>query len=477
MRRHMARTDNPKVNPETMRLYITAITIILLLGGAMSAKGDTPRRATLIVTAGVERLYPVMSSNPAVEDPALTFERHLRDRTDDNPRAYLIDAGDHLSLTQAVETSYGYTSNRLFRSFKYDAITLSGRDAAIGLTSTSGYNWQFDPLNERERVVTNLRVPHLRNDPVQHALTISREGNIPLRIMALADPREASGASAHVSILDHLSNEELVEAAMGDWDENTLLVAVGSLDEDTIREKLGERVPALFIRRGSTDDTPHQTGDWWEVRAPREGEILVVDIRRDGRGIAEPNAVYHRTFSRDQWNSLIDDPTPEIGHPLPNAQRILTDFLPRADSERIQEDRLPIDPEEFAHLTTRSNITVYHVTEEGKRLRLYRLINRMKDYRFPDGDYEASGWPRFNVIVAVTEDHRLHEVLSRTRFDLQGQPTSIYEALGQLRGRGQDDWTVDPSLTNGLEEVWEYILNSLDRVIEVDRRLFGTVEE
>lgn len=467
-----------KATHKFMRLYIAAIATVLLLGGIMPAKGETPRRATIIVTAGVERLYPVMSSNPTMEDPALAFERHLRDRTDDNPRAYLIDGGDHLSLTQVIETSYGYTSNRLFRSFEYDAITLSARDAALGLTSTSGYNWHSDPLNERDRVVTNLRVPHLRTDPLQHGLTIRREGNMPLRVIALADPRDASGASAHVSILAHIDDEELQAAAVGGDDDDTpLLVAVGSLDEDTIREKLGDKLPALLIRRGSIDDIPNFTGDWWEVRKPREGEILVMDIRRDGDGIAEPEAVYHRTFTSEQWKSLVDDPVPQIGHSLPNAQRIIADLLPRADSDRIQEDRLPIDPEEFSHLTSRENITVYRIMEEGTPLRLYRLINRMRDQRFPDGDYDAVGWPRFNVIVAVTEDHRIHEVLSRTRFDLQGQPTALYEALGHLRGKGPDEWEVDPELTKGLEEVWEYILKNLARVIEVDERLFGTVEE
>lgn len=459
-----------------MNRFSKTLAVFFLL--AISRMVDaSPASATMIITADVERLYPFMTDTPPVMNPAHAFERELRELRNTHQDAYLIDAGNHLSLTNAIETPYGYTSNQLFRRFQYDVVALSARDAALGLTGTNGYNFPLDPLNEKDRVVSNLHVLMFSPPPVEAARSFSRENRLPIRVMSLADRRGASAIVGQSSILEYRPSEDLQEAA-GNGDDH-LLVAVASMTDSDIHNTLGESLPDVVIRRGSHElgEEPHHNGSWWEVRAPRQGEILVLKAMRNGDGSAgRPEAVYHATFDEEQWSLLVEDKIPLIGHPLPDAAMVVRDFLPLADSDRIQEDRIPIDPEEFSHLTGRDQITVYHVQEAGTPLRLYRLIATMKDHRFPDREAPATGWPRMNIVVAMTEDHRIHDIISRLRFDLQGQPTSLFDAAGNLKGLHPDEWDVDPELILGLEEVWEWILRNLVRVIEVDRRLFGGEE-
>jgi hypothetical protein len=462
----------PRKQPLTMQRFRFSATVMLSMAlGAGPLWAD--QSVTLLITADNERLYPVLASPPPEDAPDVALEEELARQRSLHPMAYMVEAGNYLSLTQSFETHYGYLPNRKFRSLEYDAVLLSARDGYIGLVSTVGYNADIDPLSERERTVSNLRAPHYVKDPTVATLRLSGEGRPSVELISLADPSQISAATGISGVMVKREAALMGLRATEAVAEGALVVAVADPVEGLVEENLGRETPAVIVRRGGEGDGVRTIRGRWEVRAPRGGEILrlAIPVERPGNP-GQPTAEFIPVISTTEWDNLVGRPIPEIGFPIPQASQVFQTFFPRADAERIQEDRLALQDEAFQSLTTRSNVTVYHVVED-EPLRVYRLVNRMKDPRFGPAGIVAAGWPEVNMLVAMTHDHRIHQVISRQPLPIGGQPTALVQAANQLAGLDPVEWKVDEELTRGLEDVWEWLREDLLRVVELDTLLFA----
>lgn len=461
----------------TSSIRFLALAGMLLFAGA--AHGAGAGHAELMITARNAPLFPVLTDEPPVDNPRLAFERELRERRESQPAAYLVDAGGHLSLSHTLESSYNYRAHRfLFSELDYDAVAISPRDAAIGLTSTSGYNFHFDPQGEKDRLFTNLRhmAATAETSPAALALTREREGSLPITFLSLFDTSTAAGLTDQISQVRPVSPDSIQGEVSAAREAGALVAVVTDMAAEARQEYLPGAAPDLWVSFLHESDRPAREAGAWTVRVPRGGEVAHIVLRRDARGeVSEPQAAYEQLFSAEQWKALVKYPVPQLGFPIPNMSRVARLFFPGADEDRIQEDSLPVDRAELSHLTTRETVAVYHIEEKKRPLRVYRVMTRMPFYAF-DTEEADPGWPLVDMLVVVDENHQLDRVVNRLGFPVGGQRSSLLEAVNVLSGTDPEEWAPDPELAAGIEELWRWVVTDIQRTMELDRRFFGGME-
>lgn len=461
-----------------MSPWIRTFSLVTLLCCAAGALAGGAGSAELIITARNAPLFPILTDEPPVDNPRIAFERELRERRDANPGAYLVDAGRHLSLSHTLESSYNYRAHRfLFGELDYDAVALAPRDALVGLTSTSGYNFHFDPNGEKDRLFSNLRHVSATEETSPAALSRAREreGSLPVTFTSLFDTASAAGFGDQLPQILEAPAESIERHINSAREAGALVAAVTDVPAAGREGRTGEALPDLWISHLHEGDQPIREAGVWTVRAPRGGEVAQIVLRRSEDGeIAEPQAAYERLFTEEQWAALTKYPVPQLGFPIPNMDRVARLYFTGAGEDRIQEDNLPADPEEFSHLTTREMVSVYRMEQDGRPLRIYRVMNRIPFYAF-DMELTDPGWPLVDMLVVVDDEHQLDRVINRLGFPIGGQRSTLLEAVNLLAGEDPALWEPDPELAAGIEELWHWIVTDIRRAMEMDRRFFGDV--
>ena len=446
----------------------------VILLGALAGVAPAADSARFIVTANIQNLYPLQSTAPEAKDAAVNFEKELLKRKEENPGAYLVQAGNSVSLTSSVETSYQAAAPQMFLSMDYDAVNLSARDSALGYVMSVAY--PIAPKKFTDRVITSLDTHDVPHDYTpKPSLHVQKEGALPVTFVSLGSLKEASGLSGKIAYMTEPTPASIAKVMAEARGKKDLVMAFNSYREADLKKLLGESAtqPDVTIdilpSDKKRDDKPRKDAvGGWRIGAPGAGELCVIDVTRGDDGkVEEPRVEWVRYMSAEDYGKLIEYPVPSVGWAIPNIQTVRDQFFPEAD-QAIGEQRYPFDHPDLSKL---KEAVVFTMRIRGEEFRLYRVAGvRMSSRR--EGVQEG-GWPNMDMIVVINKDHRIERVVSRIGFNLGGSAaTTLVEALGTLRNKPVEEWKADPDYSGGIDELWDWGTFTLKKVIAVDKALF-----
>jgi hypothetical protein len=460
---------SPRPRLSTPRAPISALLLALcalLFGRELPAQ----EKARLIVTANIASLYPQQATNPPVADAAKKFEEELRRRKQENPDALFVQAANHHSITNSLETSYNMDSCRLFSELDYAVVNLNARDAALGIVPPGGY--QYAPAKYLAPVISNLEPTTPSNVHPPLARHVANGKALPITFVSLGSVKEASGLSGKVSMLQEAGREKIAAAITNAREQKDVVVGFNSHDaaDYTTLFPSGADAPDVLIElRGAESGSVSRAGKTWKIGAPAGGQFLVVDLEKDASGaIVEPKVERVELLTPAEYWAMIDYFVPQVGVPIPNVEHVRSQFFPDAE-KATREDRL--DPEGLSSITAWRKPSVYHLRMNGEEYRLYRVMSTKMVATRPG--VQDPGWPNMDMLVLVGTDHLVERVNSRIQFPVGTMDTTLAEALGALRGQEPQDWRPHPVYAAGIEEMWGWGTYVLRKVIELDKATYG----
>lgn len=443
---------------------LLALVAASLLGGRALAE-DKPLR--IIISSDLGKVF-YANADLAAEKPHEAFEKAVRDQKAADPEAFFIDAGYSLAPISQMETGYGYPSHKALRSLKVDAINLTASDTFYA----AGRQWGLSSITdetEKARFVARLGFKGVDNSffMARAATEVSR-GPRKLRVVGLADPDRVSIWPDLRSRFVFDENAAL-KAMRPTGDANTFTIALGEMDPAVLtRIAAGNDRPDLIISLTGKRDASMRGGGSTTpiVQLPPPGSLLLIEA--DGAtGTITPKAIPYADARKvaASWSA----PSPDLGIGIGNAADALPEKLGAA-KDKIE--MAVFEREDLKHLTSRRRIRTYNVEVGGKPHRAWRLTTAIV-YSTPEGgQYEAGGWGRLDMLVLLDSNHVLRKVVTKTPvayMDFLYDPSPFFATL---YGKDPKDWYVDAPRHPGGEDLLEWLLTDLRRVVELDRTLY-----
>ncbi len=444
-------------------VVLLALAAASLLGGRAIAQ-DKPLR--IIISSDLRKVY-YANADLAAEKPADAFEKAVKDQQAADPDAFFLDAGYSLAPISQMETGYGYPSHKALRTLNADAINLTATDTFYA----AGRQWGVASITdekEKGRYVARLGFKGVDNSffMARAASEVSR-GPRKLRIVSLSDPDR-------VSIWPDLrtrfvfDENAALKAMRPTGDANTFTIALGEMDPAVLtRIAAGNDRPDLIVSltgkrdasiRGGGNTTPI-------VQLPPPGSLLLIEANNDGSIVPKAIPFADADKVAKGWTA----PVPDLGIGIGNAAESLPEKLGAA-KDKIE--MAVFERDDLKHLSARKRIRGYNIEVAGKPHRAWRLTTAIV-YNTPDGGaYEAGGWSRLDMLVMLDDKHVLRKVVTKTPvayMDFMFDPSPFFETL---YGKDPKEWYVDAPRYPGGEELLEWILADLRRVVELDRTLY-----
>ncbi len=458
-----------------MPRFLGRLTATLALAALAFLPRPTPGADTyeLLLTGNSGWLFPVMAEDPPVEDAAAVFERELREEKEDREDALLVEGGNFASLATSLETSYTTPSGVFHERLGFDVVNLSPRDAAFRTAIQVGLH--YGTPAQREQVITGLKSDYVERITgsweFPDAKTIDYEDQPDLTFISVTtlDPiRGITGLVAHMSEVPMQERLETIGEARARGD---LVVAFSSLGERELTNLLREEATRphllidLLLEPGAD---PFQDRGAWRMPLPRGGTFQRITLRFDDGELREPRVRNEEVLEPGEYDALLELPLPAIGVPIPNLDAVMQTFF-GISADSVEVDRLPTPG--MGEVTTAEDATVYRAVINGESLRIYRLRATFADRRL--GGARNAGWPPYDFLVILDENHLLNRVITRVKFPVNTLETSMEEALNRLRGLPPERWQPDPVLAAGLEGLWEWTTMGMHNTIAIDRVLYG----
>ena len=460
--------------PRTMDFSATRLMAFLMAAGVVllaGAQALAQESATLIITANTERVLPPLTDDEELKKLPEVLEKELLRLKEENPNAYLIDAGNHIAMSEAWETAYNYTSAKLFDTLDYDAVHLDARDAILAGVGNVGYH--YSPKDYKDRVFTSAvpLEPYVIDHPI--ALTVEKEGQPAVALVSLADLKSASGISAQVTQMREHEEAELTEAIAAGNKDNGLVVALSSMPAER-RGKVftsPEGTPDLVIDLRAGDDDPGASSNVRVLPAPETGEIHVVTLTRGSDGsLQEPKVERVRYLAEDKVAKLRKFPKPRLGMATPNMTDVVALYF-NVPAQPVRVDR--VSSAAAKELTAVEDPSVYQLELEGETVRLYRIFSQIPNYQRGE-PFMDFGWPFIDVIVALNGDGSFRQMFARTSFPVRAQATSTIQAVNKLSGKDPATWVPDAELVAGLEhDYWLWATWLIQQTQAFDRAAYG----
>ncbi len=446
--------------------WMVAAAACLMVLAATSAAAE---KTTLVITGEISDFFPVHTDEDFGEDPGVALEKELKRLREEDSDAIFIDSGNHLSVSNSLETAYTLRQATLFDELDYSIVNLSARDAAMSTVGQIGY--QVAPKDYLDRMITNLQSSYPGPLGLPAVRTID-SGGMKLTFLSLEDKQRAGALSANLSFLEPTDTEDIGGALEGA--EDSVLIAFSSFNdlarEDYFRE-IGRRPDVVIDSFTKAGGEAVDNNGQWLISAPTAGEILEVTLEKKSGKLEKPSVTRSDYFDKGALDRLVKYPMPMLGLPIPNLDEVMSQYF-ATSGNAVRVDTIPVgDFKDFSSMDDAYNIHVYHVTVDGEELHVYRNFNRMKDWA-KTGRFDG-GWPQVDMLVLVDGDHQLRGVVTRNSFPIVGQQTTVSEALNKLTGSDPSTWTPDPLLAAGLEELWHWAVHDLSRILELDRVLYG----
>ncbi len=454
-----------------LALVVSMAALALILAsrpeGSAQAAPDT---AEFIVTGNTDLLFPVITRDASLKDSALELERLLRLEREKAPQALLIDAGNSVSVTSSMETSYTYRSAQLFNRMDYSVVNLSARDALFSTAIITGY--RYAPRDFGERLISNLKSNYSGEFSMNFSRSLDSDDHMPLAFFSLSSLRAVSGITGLAELMEEVDLDIVKDAIADARAEGRTVVGFSSLTDAQRADLLAkpETSPDVLVDfRLAAGAKPVRQGASWRIPPPPSGEFLHLKIKRDAAGGIEAPAIRPiRYMTPANYKSLVDYNTPEIGIEIPNLTSVSESLLGQS-SDRIRIDRMAIEP--GSRLSTLPQAVVYATTLDEKPVRIYRMRRDMSDARTPDSP--SGTWPNLDMLVVVNENGTINRVLSRHPVPLSTFNTSMIDALNKLKDQPPATWTPDPVLAAGMEDIWDWATDALERTIQLDAQLYG----
>lgn len=448
----------------TSGLRATGCAAALLLAGGASAQ-----KASLVVTGNAEVVYPILTEEPPVENPQEVYEAALRKLRAADPDAVFVESGGFSSVSAIFETAYQSVPIRTMTQLKYPVVNLSARDAAFKLPVT------FDsaPESFRKSLISGLRTEAgAPASEIPASKSVDSADGLKLTFVSLPSKGSLSGLPARAAMLQPVAPEKL-RAAISEADAaKRITVGITSLSEEERTTTLGDALPKLDLLLVDRPDAPAEVVErsgTWTIRSPRSGEIYKIGLEQ-----SEPGRIARPTVEKTTWMAasaiaqLIKYPLPRIGMPIPNLERITSDFF-SVDAGSVRVDKFNQESL-FAH-TAWSTPHVYHVNLGEKTVRVYRVIATMPKTGLPM--YSDPGWPPMDLLVSLNPDGTLERIANRNGLPVGGASTTLAEALQKLAGKPEAEWTPDPVLAGGIEECWSWGVAVIRQVQALDKAIYG----
>ncbi len=276
--------------------------------------------------------------------------------------------------------------------------------------------------------------------------------------------------------MEDLSLMDLKAIARDARENGDIVVGMASLSEKGKRELLEDTDSAPDVLIDLTEEynggDPEQTNRTWVVPAPPGGTIYTMSIEKEDDEVKGLELSTKEVIPRDVYKELFEYPVPEIGHGLPNLDKVAETLL-NISASSIRVDRL--DSKDYPELTQLPSVMVYHGTIKGTPSRIYRMRSQVPDVRKINlkGEYMGnSGWPIVDCLVILDENSRFQELVTRNGFPLVTLSTTITESVNKLKGQEPEKWRPDPVLAAGGEEIWAWVVDMIKRTQELDQKLF-----
>lgn len=427
--------------------------------------------AKLFITGETADIYPPPSEKLTKEESTREFEKRLRELKNENPDSLLVESGRFYSVHNALETPYRIEPIRFHLEMDFNVVNLAARDAALGTVVAVGYHRGWPGVTDP--VISGLESQHPKPvDGITPSIDVDRDGAPPMTFVGLPSLKTIQGLSGKMAELAPfegvLSPSKIIERQKR---KGRLTVGISEMDEEELARALETAKPELLIDHTGISGRVEPWEDGWRVGAPDPGEILELDIERQGGILREPKARIHTYLEPSRLQDLYVYPTPELGMQIPNIDSAVERHLDRKP-ESIFMDSVPRE-EEWEDLTSLDTIYVYHVRfDDGDYWRIYRIWGRFKAQW--EGEPDISGLPSTDMLVVVdAKDGSLVRLVNRPNFPLGLLATSIREGLNRLAGTDPETWQPEPKTSAGVEEVWWWIASDMKKTLQLDELIYG----
>lgn len=421
---------------------------------------------TVIVSANLERIFPALSPNEELHKADLKFEEVLGKLREEDPDAFVVDAGRHQSITHTNETGYAVPVWNVFDFTDYQVVNLDAREA---LTGTDGlFGLEMAPESFRERTITTT--VSSRHEPLNLPATrIVDKGGTKLAFVSLTDPAAARALGGWLAQTQRLPIADVTKAIEGASSEGIATIAFASgtrFIPEFPSEAATPDVILTFDEVGDPKQVKTPKGAYWLVPVPPPGHLMKMELTVDqGKVSAAPVTRLVPFVESAALDQMIVFPPAQIGVLIPNLENILTQFfdLPGGAASL---DRYPLEP--VSDLTTVAPNVYSLPTQDGTR-RIYRVMSKMPYYEFL-GELDPN-WPPMDMLVVLDDKSQFQRIITRIEFPIGGTNSVVLEDFARRRGTNPDEWKFDPEAAGGLPEVWQWIATTVRQVAELDRRL------
>jgi hypothetical protein len=426
----------------------------------------------VILSANLERIFPVLSPDETLRDTDLVFEKRLIELKDANPDAILADAGRALSISYTTETGYNVPVWQIMDFNKYHVANLDARETVTATDDIFGLHVAPDSFRDRAIVGFQGTRPAPLGLPSTRIVKTSK--GVELSFHSLSSIEAARGMGDRLSVFESRPTSELLAEIAASNDAGRITIAFASGPQFVPAFDLAEQTPDLLVvfdEAPGLRENPIGFAGKWRIGAPPTGELhLLRFTANEGKLVEQPGVDRVSYLDEARRKDLIAYPLGRIGLGIQNLEHVLQQFF-NMERGAASLDRFPITGLE--DLTSIAP-SVYTIPYNGSTARVYRVQSQIPYYRY-NAPIDPS-WPPMDMLVLVDGDHRFERVISRVEFPIGGSNTTMLEAINRMRGRAIDEWEADPRLAAGLPEVWGWAKSTIGQVIEMDRRLFGKRE-
>jgi hypothetical protein len=440
------------------------IWLLLFLVAPLLAPAEPVR---VLVTANLERIFPALSPDPKLEDSDLQFEKALLKLRDDNPDAFLIDAGRAQSISHTNETGY---SVPVWNVFEYNNYHLTNLDARESITATDGiFGIGEAPESFRQRAIATAVGNRFEPLDIPPSRTVKTAKGQQLSFTSLADLAATKGLGSRITQTSPRQPSEMFEAIAKARAAQVATIAFASSPALVPVFPDAASTPEVilsFDTNGAPRRVDAQPAGYWLVPVPAAGYLLQLDLQVEGDKVSQaPAASLVPYIDESLAANLIVYPKPRIGMLIPNLEHTLGQFF---DTTRgsASLDRFTMD--KVADLTQVAP-NVYTVPEESGSVRVYRVMSVMPYYKV-SGVLDPS-WPQMDMLVTFDGEQRFQRLITRVEFPVAATPTVLVEDFNRRKGTNPDEWKFDPNTAAGVQEVWEWVAHAIRTTAEVDRRL------
>lgn len=375
---------------------------------------------------------------------------------EEHENALIVQMGELLTPGMILETGYDSMPTNFIEENEYDLLHYSTKDYVTG--HSHGYGTKKrNASTADEFIMTGIDFQHfnLPNFPLRQTI---EKGELAVQFGSLASKElvKSIPSSYEQAIVDTPaqinSNFEVnLDAA------NILFIEVP--DQELV-ENLREIPNAdLAINLNPKVTLTPTTFEIPVMDAPSPHEILLIKGFESEAGEWTWETELRPWTTEERFETLTTPDLPQIGVSIPANNRVaeLLDIDPLAVTLEVFREQ------EHQDLTKRNNIYVYQVEYDETKYRVYRLLHDLGTF-----------WIYFDGLIVVNPDHTLRQIYVHNKnLPYHSQPTTLFDALNTLVSKTVSEFPDELPNVEGIDNQADIIFQSVENVLELDRRLYS----